>query len=491
MLNNPSSPEYGDKTSRRSFIRKTVLGAGGLMILPRHVLGGPGFQSPSDKLNIAIIGAGGRGKAVLDGCTQWNKETKTWMENVVALCDVDANRAGDTFKQYPKAKQFVDFREMYDKMSKDIDGVIVATPDHTHAVAALPAMQMGKQVYVEKPLTHNLYEARVLTEAARKYKVVTQMGNQGNSSNDARRIAEWIAAGTIGQVREVHAWTNRPIWPQGLTRAKETFDIPSTLDWDKWLGPAPERPYNPLYVPFGWRGWWDFGTGALGDMACHILDPVVTSLKLGYPSSVEASAVTQFGPGWKMLENQESAPLASMIHFEFPEREGFPPLKLTWYDGGLMPQRPEELLPNEEMGDWNGGVIFVGDKGKLMCNCYAANPRLLPSSRMVDFKEPTPTLARVNGTHYTSWVEACKGNGPMPSSNFETAGKLTEIVLMGNLAIRSFYTYEDKPNANTGTTGYTGRRKLLWDGPNMKITNYDAANQFVKREYRKGWELKV
>jgi len=462
------------------------------MIVPRHVLGGVGYRAPSDRLNIAGIGVGGRGRGILQGASGWQESGET-LENVVALADVDDMQAARTFEQYPKAKHFKDFRVMLDDMGDSIDAVMIATPDHVHAVAAMAAMQEGKHVYCEKPLTHTVYEARMLTEAARRYNVVTQMGNQGNSGDGLRRICEWIWSGAIGEVREVHTWTNRPVWPQGLSRPTETPPVPDTLDWDLWLGPAPSRPYHPTYVPFSWRGWWDFGTGALGDMACHILDPVFKALKLGYPDSVEASAAAYYEQAWTPVSGEESAPIASLIHFDFPARENLPPVQVTWYDGGLRPRRPDELKDDEMLGDGSGGCLFVGDKGKLSCGTYGREPTLLPTSRMEDFEEPPQMLPRIEGGpdgHQRAWVEACKG-GPAPSSNFDYAGPLTEMVLMGNLAIRS-YMYREKVGTNDrgeDMMAYTGRRKLLWDGENMRITNYEPANQFVRRDYRKGWSL--
>jgi predicted dehydrogenase len=384
-------------------------------------------------------------------------------ENIVALCDVDDNYAAGTFKRYPKAKTYRDYRKMLDQQ-KDIDAVIVATPDHTHAVISMAAIKSGKNVYCQKPLTHCVYEARMLTEAARKAGVVTQMGNQGHSGEGIRLVCEWIWDGAIGAVREVHAWTNRPIWPQGLDRPEDTPAVPDTLDWDLWLGPAPERPYNPVYLPFSWRGWWDFGTGALGDMACHIIDPAFWALKLGYPIGVEACATKV---------NSESAPVASIVRYEFPSRGDMPPVKLTWYDGGMMPARPEELEPNRRMGDNEGGVLFVGDKGKLVCGCYGSSPRLIPETKMQEYQRPEKTIARVDGAeggHERDWIRCCK-EGRQPSSSFDYSGPLTETVVMGNLAIRC------------------NGKKLDWDGLNMKVTNVDEANQYVRDQYRQGWSL--
>lgn len=471
--------------NRRDFISRSALAAAGFSIVPRYVLGGPGYIAPSDKLNIAGIGVGGRGHGVLSGVS--GKTGGKVTQNIVALCDVDQERAERTYKMFPKAKKYKDFRVMFDEMLDDIDAVTVATPDHTHAPIAMAAMRRGKHVYVEKPLTHNVYEARMLTEAARKYNIVSQMGNQGSSSDDIRKVCEWIWSGAIGEVKMVHCWTNRPVWLQNKSRPTEKVAVPKTLDWDLWLGPAEWRDYHPDYLPFAWRGWWDFGTGALGDMACHIIDPAFRALKLGYPDSVEASASVP-RKDWAPVFSEDSPPNSSLITYKFPAREGMPPVTLKWYDGGLMPTRPEELRDDEEMGDSDGGVIFEGTKGKLMCGVYARNPVLLPTSRMEDFKRPEETIPRVKGNHQTSWVEACKG-GPAPSSNFDYAGPLSETVLMGNLAIRSFFILE-KVKGKDGEQ-FTGRKRLDWDGKNMKITNYEPANRYVKREYRDGWSLEM
>ena len=438
------------KVSRRKFLGGAATTVVAFTIVPRHVLGGPGQTPACEKLNIAGIGVGGKGAGDIGGVSS---------ENIVALCDVDEKQAAGTFEKYPKAKKYKDFRRMLDKMDKQIDAVVVATPDHIHAPAAMMAIKMGKHVYVEKPLTHSVYEARQLTEAARKYGVATQMGNQGHSSEDARLICEWIQDGAIGQVREVHAWTDRPIWPQGIDRPKDLPPIPATLDWDLWLGPAPERPYNPAYLPFKWRGWWDFGAGALGDMGCHIIDPAFWALKLGYPTSVEAISTPV---------NDETAPLASKVDYEFPARGDMPPVKLSWYDGKLRPTNPEELEVGRRMGSRNGGTLFVGDKGKLVCGCYGKSPRLIPETMMKEYKRPPKTIPRVKG-HHQDWIQACKG-GKAASSNFDYAGPLTETVLLGNVAIRA-------------------GRKILWDGENMKATNIPEANKYVRREYREGWSL--
>jgi len=452
-MEDPKSKQNPDAAvSRRNFMGGAAAAALAFTIVPRRVLGGPGNTPPSGKLNIAAIGSGGQGASNLRGCSA---------ENIVALCDVDDNRASESFKRYPDAKKYRDFRKMLEEMGKTIDAVIVATPDHTHAVAAMAAMQLGKHVYVQKPMTHSVYEARKLTEAARKYKVASQMGNQGHSGEGVRLICEWIWDGAIGPVHEVHAWTNRPIWPQGIDRPTETPPVPPNLDWDLWLGPAPERPYNPAYLPFSWRGWWDFGCGALGDMACHVIDPIFSALKLKYPVSVEACATKV---------NKETFPLASIVHYDFPAREGMPPVKLHWYDGGMKPPRPDALEPGRRLEQAGSNVLFIGEKGVLRCGEYGDSPRLIPETMMKEYKLPPKTLPRINGGHEQDWIIACKGGRPA-CSNFDYSGPLTETVVMGNLAIRRLGV------------------KLAWDGENMKVTNDDEANKYVSPPYRKGWSL--
>lgn len=442
--------------NRRKFIGKSTaaFGMAGLSAAKLRA------ASPNNKLNIAAIGVGGMGSGNIEKCSE---------ENIVALCDVDLKRGGKTFGAHPKAKRFRDFRVMLDKMEKEIDAVIIATPDHTHAAATMEAMRRGKHVYTQKPLTHTIWEARQLTEASKRYGVATQMGNQGHSSNGARQTVEWIRAGVIGEVREVHCWSDRPLrgtrfekrlyWPQGVANRPEKKEaVPDTLDWDLWLGPAPYRDYSSAYVPFDWRGWWDFGTGALGDMGCHIIDHPYWALKLGYPTSVEASSTHI---------HSETAPLASLVTYHFPARGELPPVRMVWYDGGIKPPRPEELEPHEE---WPvDGVLYVGDRGKIMHKSHGGKPTLLPLSRMNDFQRPDETLPRIKGSHEQNWIDACKGGAPA-CSNFNYSGPLTEVVLLGNLAIR--------------TEGH-----LLWDGPNMRVTNNEAANEFVRREYRQGWKL--
>jgi len=438
--------------SRRNFLRATTASAV-FAIVPRHVLGGAGNTPPSEKLNIAGIGVGGQGA--------WDLQ-RLESQNIVALCDVDQNRAAGTFKRYPKARQYRDFRKMLDKQ-KNIDAVVVATPDHVHAVATITAIKMGKHVYCEKPLTHTVYEARKLAQAAREHKVATQMGIQGHSGEGIRRLCEWIWDGAIGDVREVHTWTDRPgrWWPQGVDRPKETPPVPDSLDWDLWLGPAPQRPYHPAYVPFKWRGWWDFGTGPLGDMGIHNSSPIFWALKLRYPKSVEL--ISQQGC------NAETGPTKSIVRYQFPSRGDMPPVTLTWYDGGNEPPRPEELEEGRRIGDNDGGSLFVGSKGKILAPGWcAASPRIIPETKMKEYSQPPKTIPRSPG-HHAEWIEACKTGKPT-TANFDFAGRLTEAMLAGNIAVR------------------TGG-KLKWDGPNMTCTNIPQANQYTHCLYRKGWAL--
>ncbi len=467
--------------SRGQFLRQTTLTAAGFMIIPRHVMGN-GFIAPSDKLNIAGIGVGGKGASDL------MEFAKSPFVNIVSLCDVDDRQAKDARKRYPKASYYRDFREMLDKEKNNIDACSISTPDHTHAVATIAAMQLGKHVYTQKPLTHNIYEARQLTEAAKRYKVITQMGNQGGSGDGVRKAQEMFQAGLIGDVVEAHAWTNRPVWPQGIPTPTGKFDVPAELDWDLWLGPASFIEYNPAYLPFNWRGWWAFGTGALGDMACHIMDPIFRILPIRYPDSAECSVATIWKEMWNDTPNLDACPPASIIHLNYPRTDGKGNLRVSWHDGGLLPERPQELLPEEAFGNWDGGVLIVGTKGKMLIDCYGANPRLLPTIRMKEF-DHVPTLPRVPEGHYLQWVNACRagyGNATT-SSPFEYAGPFTESILMGNLAIRSWML--KNPKLKGWEDKYLGRKKLLWDAANMKITNFDEANQFVKREYRSGWKI--
>jgi hypothetical protein len=359
---------------------------------------------------------------------------------------------------------------------KDIDGVIIATPDHSHAFIGMACMREGKHVYIQKPIAHSVFEARRLTEGAREFKVISQMGNQGHSGEGIRQICEWIDAGIIGEVREAHAWTNRPIWPQSSDMGRPQGDAtpPEGMDWDRWCGPAPLRPFNAVYHPGKWRAWCDFGTGALGDMGCHIIDPVFQALKLLYPTSVEGNVSTTFEEfGKKSVPKNECFPRSTIARFRFPARGALPPVELTWWDGGLMPSRPVELEDDMPFGDNDGGCLFVGTKGKIICGCYGAKPRLLDADQRNFVKTLAKTIPRIPGNtsgHEKDWIRACKG-GVAACSNFDYSGPLSEMVLMGNLAIR----FPD--------------RKLLWDGEKMQVTNDKAANAFVHRQYRDGYTL--
>ncbi len=453
----PKNNKQNSSMSRRDFMSgAAAAAAAAFTIVPRHVLGGAGYTPPSEKLNIAGVGIGGQGGGVIRNLSGEN--------NIVALCDVDFRHASRTFKRHPEAKQYKDFRVMLEK-EKNIDGVVVGTPDHLHAVVSITAMKMGKHVYCEKPLTHSVYESRKMAEVAREYKVATQMGNSGQASEGTRLMAETIADGAIGAVREVHVWTDRPsngmynvYWPQGVERPKETPPVPDTLDWDLFLGPAPLRPYNPAYHPFIWRGWWDYGTGALGDMGCHAFDPIFRALKLGHPTSVHSSST---------LVNTETYPKASSVHYQFPARGDMPPVKLTWYDGGIKPQRPDEFEDGQQLG--TGGTMFKGDKGVML------GYRLVPQSRAREYGKPPQILPRSPG-HHQEWTDACKGGKPA-GANFEFAALVTQVVLLGNITLRP----ELRDNLS--------RRKLEWDGTNMKITNLPEANDFLHTEYRSGWSL--
>jgi predicted dehydrogenase len=461
---------------RRAFLKNaTAAAAVALHIVPRHVLG-QGQTPPSEKLDIAAVGAAGQGRSDIE-------QMRT--ENIVALCDVDWGHAANTFKTFPGAKKFKDYRVMLDEV-KNVDAVIVATPDHMHAFASMEAIRRGKHVYCEKPLTHSVWEARQVANAAREKKLATQMGNQGQASTETRMLCEHVWSGVIGPVREAHVWTDRPsrglfeeYWPQGVARPDSSPSVPSTLDWDQWIGPAPMRPYHPGYHPFKWRGWWDFGTGALGDIGCHSMDPIFRALKLGHPTWVQGSSTRV---------NAETYPLGSMVTYSFPARTAepqannvqtrglsgvqaggveMPPVKVVWYDGGLRPPRPQGLPEGETMGD--NGRLLVGDNGFILGNrvypeslraSLAARPQFIPSSP----------------GHYKEFIEACKGRG-VAGSNFDWAGPLAEVVLLGNVALR------------TQLRERLTQHKLLWDPEALRITNVPEANQYLRREYRQGWTL--
>jgi predicted dehydrogenase len=463
MNPNKKDVEKPKKTiTRREFMGRTAAATAGLMIIPRHVLGGRRYAAPSDLLNIGCVGVGGKGFSDVQAAST---------ENIVALCDVDdtmmanllnSNEHPPEYKaKYEKAAKYRDFREMLDK-EKTIDAITVTTPDHTHAAIAMAAIKMGKHVFVQKPLTHTVKEARLLALEAKKAKVVTQMGNQGHSKEGARLICEWIWDGAIGKVSEVHVWTDRPIWPQGIDAPKEIPSVPPTLDWNIWLGPAPWRPYHPAYLPFAWRGWWDFGTGALGDMGAHLIDQPFWALNLDHPAKVQASS-TQF--------TKDSYPIAEMVTYQFPARGKMPPVKLTWHDGGLTPPRPAELENGRMMGDEGGGCLFVGDKGMLICGTYGENPRLLPEKLMQEYKRPEKTIPRSPGI-MEEWIAAIKAE-KKSTTDFEYSGPLTEMMLLGNIALRM----------------KDSKTVLEWDAEKMEFTNLPEANQYVHKEYRAGWSL--
>jgi predicted dehydrogenase len=441
--------------SRRGFIGLSATAAAGFSIVPRTVLGGPGFTPPSDMVNVAGIGIGGMGKNNVSNCKD--------IANIYALCDVDHDYAAPVFKEYPKAKIYQDFRKLLEN-EQELDAVIIATPDHTHAVIAAMAMKAGKHVYCQKPLTYSIYEARRLAEIAKETGVVTQMGNQGHASEDGRLICEWIAAGAIGNVTEVHCWTNRPVWPQGnINRPKEIPSVPATLDWNLWLGPAPFKPYHPDVCHFVWRGWRDYGTGALGDMGAHIIDHPYWALNLSAPKSVEASS-TEY--------SDDAYPEASYITYEFAARGNVPPLKLYWSDGGITPSRPDVLEDGRRMGTGGSGVIYYGDKGAMMHGTYGRGPRLIPEAAMRDFKRPEPTIPRSPGIE-AEWIEAIKDRSKKTTTHFGYSGPLTETMLLGNVAVFM-------QDANT---------RLYWDSKNMKVTNNEEANKYVGYDYRTGWSL--
>ncbi len=498
----------GRELSRRDFCSGTVAAAATLTIVPQRVLTGDDRTPPSERINVAVIGTGCHG----------TRHVKSLLANqpdiqLVAVCDVNAQSSDyhdfdykDGIAGLDPARQIVeshyadqkrsgkykgcaayrDFREMLAK-EQDIDAVIVATPDHAHAVVAMQAIKRGKHVYCEKPLAHSVHEARQLAEAARTTNVATQMGNQLHSLETVRRQVELIRSGAVGTVRQVHAWCVNTgwhgpwsavlqrrwaavgaAWAAGPDRPQDTPPVPKELDWDLWLGPAPERPYHPAYLPFKWRGWWDFGSGTLGDMGCHIIDPVLWALDLEAPVTIEASSTRI---------TAETAPVSAIVHYTFSARGDRPAVALTWYEGGMKPARPRELADGQDLPA--SGVLYVGDEGKLLVP-YFGTPTLLPDSRNKDFKRPLPFLPRVplqvQGTdplslahHHREWIDACKG-GPAALSHFGYAGPLTEIALLGTIAIR------------------TGK-KLNWDGPNMQVTNVPVANEYVRTQYRHGWNL--
>ena len=463
------------KVSRRGFLRGAA-GVGAFSIVPRYVLGGAGFVAPSDKINIAMIGTGGQGIVKMKGMLGHEDV------NIISLCDVnqesdyshtyfggkaglapasrvlEAHNAKKNPKGGRKFSTYGDFRLMLEK-EKGIDAVIVATPDHVHAVATMASLKMGKHVYCEKPLTHTIFEAREIAAAAREAKVATQMGNQGHSGEGIRLTVEWIRDGAIGDIREVHSWTQggRRSWTKLEARPTEKMSVPKGFNWDRWLGPVQKRAYHSDYAPYMWRGWWEFGTAAIGDMGCHNMDPAIWALNLGHPKSVEASSTEV---------NSETVTEASMVTYKYDARGDMPPVKMTWYDGGMMPIRPDDFGDDRRIG--GNGILFVGEKGNILCGGCGATPRIIPEAKMKAYKRPAKVLARTKG-HHRDWLDACKG-GKEACSNFEVGSHLTELVLLGGIAIRR-------------------GKKLYWDGANMRFTNDEKANEYVKVPYREGWTL--
>ncbi len=479
--------------SRKQFLGNAALATAGFTILPSYVVSGLGYKAPSDKLNIAGIGVGGMGFGNLRLMAT---------ENIVALCDTDWRHSQRTFDEYPNAKRYWDWRKMYDEMDSSIDAVMVATSDHTHAIVGAHAIALGKHAYIEKPLTHTVYESRLLTKLSEKHRVATQMGNQGASGEGVSQVCEWIWNGEIGEVTKVEAFTDRPLWPQGINPPSEVMPVPSTMNWDLFVGPAKMRPYNAIYTPWNFRGWWDFGTGALGDMACHILHPPFKALNLEYPIKVRGSSSQLY---------QDSCPATEIVHLTYPRRAAvsnvnMPEVEVIWYDGGLKPKEPEGWPEGRNMNVGGGGVIFHGSKDTLICGCYGRDPWLL-SGRVPDVPK---SLRRIDD-HRQDWIRACKespANRLETASSFSEAGPFNEMVVMGVLAVR-----------------LQGLHKVLdWDGPNMRFTNIsdndkvrmlieersihregdrprtqkiwtdelnakEFAESLVKTKYREGWSL--
>jgi predicted dehydrogenase len=450
---NPAAPDPMEtKTvSRRDFLKSaTVLSAASLAF--PYIMRGQQSSSPGSRLNIACVGVGGRGANAVAGLTS---------ENLVAFCDVDDAKAAETFKLHPGIQRFKDYRVMLDKLGSQIDAVTVSTPDHMHFPIAMAALSLGKHVFVEKPLTHTIHEARTLAATAREKKVATQMGNQGHAGEGCRLLKEWVQAGVLGEVTEVHSWTDRPIWPQGNLppdHSKMMPVVPATLDWDLWLGVAQPREYDPAYLPFTWRGYWDFGTGALGDMGCHILDGAFFALELGSPTHVEAvsAKLTEISP-----------PKSSMVKYRFPARGSLGPVTLTWYDGGLLPTLPDALEPGRLLAP--NGSLIIGTKATVLADTYYDKVTIIPDAKMAELAPTLPgkTIPRVGMTHFMEWVRACKG-GVAAGSNFDYASGLTEVALLSNLAIRA-------------------RRPIEWDGAAVRVTNLPDANRFVSKSYRPGF----
>ncbi|MHC4700426.1 MAG: Gfo/Idh/MocA family protein [Planctomycetota bacterium] len=444
-----------NKASRREFLYGAAGAVAAFTVVPRHVLGGRGGAAPSDKLNIAIIGAGGRGSASVNGCSG---------ENIVGLCDVDTGRMAKAADAHPSAKKYLDYRKMLDELDSKLDAVAVCTPDHTHAVATMDAIRRGKHVFCEKPLAHSIYEIRALMKAAREHKVVTQLGNQGHSSNSIRMFCEWIWDGAIGNVTEVHAACKANHCKiRQFPKREEVHRIPAELDWDLWLGPAMNRPYNPMYAPGSWRGWMPFGSGTIGDWVCHVVDPVFWALDLGAPTTIQAEA-DDYDPE----EHADTFPSGSVITFQFPAKGKRGPVKLLWHSGERKIPRPADLETGRNVRDT--GAIVIGDKGKIMYGSHGAGDvRIFPETKMRAYDRPEPTIPRVRG-HHQDWLNAIKTGG-QAGSNFDYGGPLTELARLGIIAMQRL------------------GEKLEWDGANMRFTNSPEANELINPPSRKGWEL--
>mgnify|MGYP003673109723 FL=1 len=460
------------------------------MIVPRHVLGGVGFIAPSDQLNLAAIGAGGKGASDIRNASVNGRE------RVTALCDVDfSGSAKASVERFPDAKLYADFRKMLDT-EKDIDAVTISTPDHVHGPAAKYAMERGKHVYVQKPMTHNIKEARMLTEMARSQKVVTQMGNQGGSNELLKLVQKWVDDDKIGKISKVEVWTNRPVWPQGGAFPKPNPSAkPDAFNWDLWLGPSPEIPYTPELHPFSWRGWWNYGTGALGDVGCHLIDIPFRTLGLHYPTDAECSVGSVYSGMWTPDYHPDGCPASSFISLNFAATaKSKAPINMTWMDGGIKPAHPDIIPADQEIGGGANGVLIIGEKGIIATNINDSSP-LMPKLYLNDgtqeFGPQTEENIEPEYGHQRKWVDACKaGFGSEEhkglTSSFDYAGPMTETVLMGNLAIRSYMLRREN---SKGQQEFYGRKKLLWDGDKLLITNFEEANQFVGRTYREGWEM--
>lgn len=478
-------------SSRRSFIKKAALGSS-VFIVPRHVLGGVGYTAPSDQLNLAAIGAGGKGASDIRNASVNGRE------RVVALCDVDfSGSASRSVEAFPKARLYHDYRVMLDQET-DIDAVTISTPDHVHGPAAAFAMERGVHVYVQKPMTHNIREARLLTEMAREKQIVSQMGNQGASNPLLGMVQSWVDSGGLGKISKVQVWTNRPVWPQGVAMPEpDESKKPDDLHWDLWLGPAAYRPYTPDLHPSKWRGWWDFGTGALGDVGCHLIDIPFRTLGLMYPTDAECSVGTLYTGMWDAAYHPEGCPPSSFITLHFdatPKSQA--PIEMTWSDGGIRPAHPNAIPADHDIGgpQSQNGVLIIGENGVISTNINDSSPlmpKLYLNDGTTEFGPEKEEHDEPEYGHQRRWVNACKAGFGSPehralTSSFDYAGPMTETVLMGNLAIRSYMLRREDRD---GRMEFFARKKLLWDGENMRITNLEEANQFVGRTYREGWEV--